>query len=323
MKSNKCRLSWTLPKTNLTQKHSLMTKALTLLCLFAFTVSFNSTAQIVDKKNLVAKKATLQKVSNEFEFTEGPAIHRTGDVYFTDQPNNQIVKWSFETGETSVFMEDAGRANGMFFDRFGNLIAAADMENQLWSIDDKGKKKKKKKGQKLNGPNDLWIAPNGGIYITDPLYKRDYWTRDPEMKQDGEHLYYLSPDRLRLFRVDEKLVKPNGIIGTPDGKKLYVADIGDDKTYVYDIEEDGYLSNRQLFVEMGSDGMTIDNRGNVYLTGKKGVTVFNRKGEQVAQIPVDEDWTANVAFGGPLRRTLFITAMGSIYTLDMKVRGTH
>jgi len=326
MKSNKCRLTWTLPKIQLIQNHTQMTKAFTFLCLFAIAATFQSNAQIVDKKNLVAKKATLKKVSGDFKFTEGPAIHRTGDVYFTDQPNNQIIKWSFETGETSVFMEDAGRANGMFFDRFGNLIAAADMENQLWSIDDKGKKTvliENFKGQKLNGPNDLWVTPNGGIYITDPLYKRDYWTRDPEMKQDGEHLYYLSPDRLRLFRVDENLVKPNGIIGTPDGKKLYVADIGDDKTYVYEIEEDGYLKNRQLFVEMGSDGMTIDNRGNVYLTGKKGVTVFNAKGDQVGHIPVDEDWTANVAFGGPLRRTLFITAMGSIYTLEMKVRGTH
>jgi len=306
--------------------NNTMIKAFTLLCFISISVPLISTAQIVDKKNLVAKKATLNKVSDDFEFTEGPAIHRTGDVYFTDQPNNNIVKWSFETGETKVFMEDAGRANGMFFDRMGNLIAAADMENQLWSIDEKGNKKvliENFKGKKLNGPNDLWIAPNGGIYITDPLYKRDYWTRDPEMQQDGEHLYYLSPDRIQFFRVDEKLVKPNGIIGTPDNKKLYVADIGDNKTYVYDIEEDGYLQNRKLFVEMGSDGMTIDNRGNVYLTGKTGVTVFNPKGEQVAHIPVDEEWTANVAFGGPMRKTLFITAMGSIYTLDMKVRGTH
>lgn len=303
-----------------------MIKALTLLCFLSISASLHSSAQIVDKKNLVAKKATLNKVSDEFEFTEGPAIHRTGDVYFTDQPNNKIIKWSFETGETTVFMEDVGRSNGMFFDRLGNLITAADMENQLWSIDEKGDKKvliENFKGQKLNGPNDLWIAPNGGIYITDPLYKRDYWTRDPEMQQDGEHLYYLSPDRIQFFRVDENLVKPNGIIGTPDNKKLYVADIGDNKTYVYEIEEDGYLKNRKLFVEMGSDGMTIDNRGNVYLTGKTGVTVFNPKGDEIAHIPIDEDWTANVAFGGPMRKTLFITAMGSIYTLEMKVRGTH
>jgi gluconolactonase len=177
------------------------------------------------------------------------------------------------------------------------------------------------KGKRLNGPNDLWIAPNGGIYLTDPLYKRDWWTgRSPEMEQDGQHLYYLAPDRIQFFRVDENLVQPNGLVGTPDGKKLYVADIGDKKTYVYDIEEDGYLKNRKLFCEMGSDGMTIDNKGNVYLTGN-GVTVFNPKGEQIAYIPVEERWTANVVFGGTERKTLFITALDKVYTLEMKVRG--
>lgn len=284
-----------------------------------------SQAQIVDKRGIVAKKATLEKVADGFSFTEGPAVNRAGDVYFTDQPNDRIIKWSFFTGETSVFMENAGRSNGMFFDRMGNLISCADMTNELWEIDAKGNKKvliENYQGKKLNGPNDLWVAPNGGIYITDPLYKRDYWTRNPEMQQDGEHLYYLSPDRVQFFRVDEKLVKPNGIIGTPDGKKLYVADIGDNKTYVYDIEEDGYLRNRKLFVEMGSDGMTLDHKGNLYLTGK-GVTVFNQKGEQIAHIPVDANWTANVTFGGPERKTLFITAMDAFYSLEMNVRGTH
>jgi gluconolactonase len=89
---------------------------------------------------------------------------------------------------------------------------------------------------------------------------------------------------------------------------------------VYDIEEDGYLKNKKVFCEMGSDGMTIDNKGNVYLTGK-GVTVFNPKGEQIAYIPLPERWTANVVFGGTERKTLFITASDKVYTLDMKVRG--
>lgn len=294
-----------------------------MIFLYSFTI--HSKAQIMDKKNIIAKKAELEKAGDGYSFTEGPAVHRNGDVYFTDQPNNKIIKWASNSGEFSVFMEESGRSNGMFFDRMGNLISCADMENQLWSIDDKGNHTvlvENFQGKKLNGPNDIWVAPNGGIYITDPLYKRPYWDRDPEMQQDGEHLYYLSPDRLQFFRVDEKLVKPNGLIGTPDGKKLYVADIGDNKTYVYDVEEDGYLTNRKLFTEMGSDGMTLDNRGNVYLTGK-GVTVFNPKGEKIAHIPVEENWTANVSFAGGDRKTLFITAMGSVYTLKMKVRGVY
>lgn len=303
----------------------MLKKETLILSLLLTLTTLQLSAQIEDKRKIVAKNAELVKVGDGFTFTEGPAVHRNGDVYFTDQPNNKIIKWSATRNEISVFMEDAGRSNGMFFDRWGNLITCADMDNQLWSIDDKGNAKiliENFKGKLLNGPNDLWVVPNGGIYITDPLYKRPYWERDPEMQQDGEHLYYLSPDRLQFFRVDENLVKPNGLIGTPDGKKLYVADIGDNKTYVYDIEEDGYLKNRRLFAEMGSDGMTLDFRGNVYLTGK-GVTVFSPKGEKIAHIPVPENWTANVALGGTERKTLFITAMGAVYTLEMKVRGVY
>lgn len=292
---------------------------LVVCLLFVFHVN----AQIEDKKNLVAKNAEVKKLGEGYGFTEGPAVDRPGNVFFTDQPNNKIIKWSFSTGELSTFTEDAGRSNGMYFNREGELITCADMENQVWSFDKDGNKKvliENFKGKKLNGPNDLWISPKGGIYITDPLYKRDYWERDPEMEQDGEHVYYISADGLQFFRVDENLEKPNGIVGTPDGKKLYVADIGANKTYVYDIEEDGYLTNRVLFAEMGSDGMTIDHRGNVYLTGK-GVTIFNNKGKQIGHIPVDAPWTANVCFGGGDRKTLFITASDAVYSLEMKVRG--
>lgn len=282
-----------------------------------------SHGQIVDKKNLVQRNAEVVKVGDGYGFTEGPAVDREGNVYFTDQPNDKIIKWTFSSGELSVFTDNAGRSNGMYFNREGDLITCADMENQVWSFDKEGNHEvliENFKGKRLNGPNDLWVSPKGGIYITDPLYKRDYWERDPDMEQDGEHVYYISADGLQFFRVDENLKKPNGIVGTPDGKKLYVADIGDNKTYVYDIEEDGYLTNRTLFVEMGSDGMTIDHRGNVYLTGN-GVTVFDRKGNQIGHIPVSDSWTANVCFGGGDRKTLFITASDAVYTLQMRVRG--
>lgn len=280
-------------------------------------------AQIEGGKRIVAKNAEVVKLGDGYGFTEGPAVDRPGNVYFTDQPNNKIIKWSFSTGEFSTFTDDSGRSNGLYFNREGDLLACADMENQVWSFDKEGNKKvliENFKGNRLNGPNDLWISPRGGIYITDPLYKRDYWERDPEMQQDGEHVYFISADGLQFFRVDENLQKPNGIVGSPDGKKLYVADIGAGKTYVYDIEEDGYLTNRTLFVEMGSDGMTIDHKGNLYLTGK-GVTVFDSKGNQIAHIPVPAPWTANVCFGGGDRKTLFITASDAVYGLDMRVRG--
>lgn len=125
-----------------------------------------------------------------------------------------------------------------------------------------------------------------------------------------------------MFRVDEDLEQPNGIIGTPDGKFLYVADIKAGKTYVYSICPDGRLADKKLFTHMGSDGMTIDEKGNIYLTGR-GVTVFNPAGEQILHIPVDAGWTANVCFGGKDRQTLFITATESLYGLQMNMKGAE
>ncbi|MCL1822340.1 MAG: SMP-30/gluconolactonase/LRE family protein, partial [Prolixibacteraceae bacterium] len=125
----------------------------------------------------------------------------------------------------------------------------------------------------------------------------------------------------KLIRVADDLEQPNGIIGTPDGKRLYVADIKANKTYVYDIQPDATLANKKLFCNLGSDGMTIDHAGNVYLTGR-GVTVFNPQGEQIAKIPVEAGWTANVCFGGKNKQTLFITASQYLYGLKMNVKGT-
>lgn len=280
--------------------------------------------EIEDKRGIVAKNAELVKVQDGFEFTEGPAVNRFGDVFFTDQPNNRIHKWNALSNEVSVFKEDAGRSNGMYFLLDGTLIAAADNKNELWAFDPDGNHEvwiTAFKGNKLNGPNDLWVRPKGGIYFTDPLYVRPYWEgRGKESEQAGQNVYFLSADRTELFAVAEDLTQPNGIVGTPDGKFLYVSDIGAKKTYKYEMREDGYLINKTLFCEMGSDGMTIDDRGNVYLTGD-GVTVFNRSGEQIAHIPVPAKWTANVVFGSLDRKTLFITAMDAVYTLQMKNRG--
>ena len=276
-----------------------------------------------EKNSPIAKGAKVEKLSDGFLFTEGPAADKQGNVYFTDQPNDRIMKWSVDDEKITVFLEHTGRANGLYFDRQGYLLSCSDMDNELWKIDMNGKHQvlvADFESKKLNAPNDLWVHPKGGIYFTDPLYQRDYWTRDPAMQMDGEHVYYLSPDTKKLMKVAVDLEQPNGIIGSPDGKHLYVADIKAGKTYVYDIQPDATLANKKLFCEMGSDGMTIDNKGNIYLTGN-GVTVFNPKGEQIAHIPVEANWTANVCFGGKNRDILFITASEFLYSLKMKVKG--
>ncbi len=292
--------------------------------LLSFTILLSFCAAIAQESGqskLVAKGATPELVASDYKFTEGPAVDGEGNVFFTDQPNNRILKWTPGAGVT-VFMENAGRANGLYFDRLGNLLACADEKNELWLIDANKNVTvlvRDYNGKKLNGPNDLWVDSKGGVYFTDPFYKRDYWTRT-EKEIESEDVYYLSPDRKKLTMVMDGFKRPNGIVGTPDGKKLYVADIGDSKTYVFDIASDGSLSNRKLIAPMGSDGMTLDSKGNIYLTGK-GVTIFDPSGKQVGHIPIAEPWTANVCFGGKDGKTLFVTASKSVYTVAMRVKG--
>ncbi|GAB5409070.1 MAG: SMP-30/gluconolactonase/LRE family protein [Balneolaceae bacterium] len=288
---------------------------------YSIIITLISTLSFAQKSSIIADGAKLELISNSFSFTEGPAVDSSGNVYFTDQPNNKIFKWDKESG-IEVFLEESFRSNGLYFDQYGNLLAAADQKNQLIKISpDKsitvligGFENKR-----LNGPNDIWVDQKGGIYFTDPFYQRDWWNHT-EKEILEERVYYYTPSDNKLVVVARDLIKPNGIIGSADGNTLFIADIGDQKTYSYLINDNGTLSNQTLFAEMGSDGMTLDNEGNLYLTGN-GVTVFNSEGEQIEHIKVPEGWTANVTFGGPEQDILFITAMKSLYTIKMKVNG--
>jgi gluconolactonase len=274
-------------------------------------------------QGVVAPGATLQKPAGNFAFTEGPTIDRAGNLFFVDQPNDSIMEWSAD-GKLSTFMKPSGYANGMMFDANGNLIACADEHNQLWSIaPDKTVTVlvTNFQGKYMNGPNDVWIAPNGSMYLTDPFYKRTWWDHTT-MALPNEEVYYLSPDRKNLVRVTDDIQKPNGITGTPDGRTLYISDIGAGQTWRYDIQPDGSLANKTLFCKLGSDGMTIDAEGDLYLCGK-GVTVFDKTGKQIDHIDVKEGWTANVSFGGKDHQTLFITASTSLYSIQLRVKGAN
>ena len=294
-----------------------MTMTGLVCCLGAGLLCAQETVASKDQRTVVAPGTKLEKLSGEFQFTEGPTVDANGNVYFTDQPNDRIMKWSVK-GELSTFMKPAGRSNGMYFDSQGNLIACADEKNELWSIAPDGTVTvlaKEYQGKPLNGPNDVWVHPRGGMYFTDPFYKRPWWEHN-QAPQDGQHVYHLSPDRKQLRRVADDLRQPNGIIGTPNGQTLFVADIGARKTYRFDILPDGSLSGKKLFCEMGSDGMTLDSQGNLYLTGR-GVFVFDRNGQQIDHIEVPESWTANVSFGGKDLQTLFITASKGLYSIQL------
>ncbi len=249
----------------------------------------------------------LQQLEGEYLFSEGPAVDENGNVYFSDINAGKIYKWSTD-GSVTVFFEGLNKPNGLGFDINGILIVCEGGNGRLISIDSQGQiavLADQYNGLRFNEPNDLWIDPQGGIYFTDPAYQSS-------VVQDGEHVYYLSPDRSQVIRVISDLVRPNGIVGTTDGKTLYVADHGAEQTFSYTITADGSLTKKQLFVSTGSDGMELDAVGNLYLTTPNKVQIYDVSGNFLKDIPTQENPT-NVAFGGMDGKTLFITARTAVY----------
>lgn len=268
---------------------------------------------------LIADNAQVRKLCGGFRFTEGPAVDAAGNVFFTDIPNSRIHTW-FVKGELKTFRENSGGANGLFFDKAGELLACEGGGRRLVSISPKGVLTvlaDRYQGKRFNSLNDLWIDAQGGVYCTDPRYggRRD------NMEQDGEHVYYVSLDRQTVTRVISDLVRPNGIIGTPDGKTLYVADHGGKATFRYTIKAPGKLTDKTRLIPEGSDGMTLDEKGNIYLTTNM-VAIYSPAGVFIDEIQVPER-PSNVCFGGPDRKTLFITARTSLYAIDMQVSGAE
>jgi len=295
-----------------------MKKMFTIL--LGLTVFFASAKK--DVPGLIAKDAEVKQAGSGYSFTEGPAVAPDGKVYFTDQPNDRIYVWDEKAG-VSLWLEGTGRSNGMYFNSRGRLVTCADEKNQLCYFDENKNRVVLHEGfdgKHLNAPNDLWISPLGGVWFTDPYYHRPWWPEGQKEIQEVRGVYYLSADG-KITRVIDDFKTPNGIVGTPDGKTLYVADIQADITWRYDIQPDGSLSNKTLFAPKGSDGMTIDYEGNVYLTSGK-IWVYNSKGELIQEIDFPEK-PANVCFGGKKRNILFVTARTGVYTLKMNVKGVQ
>jgi gluconolactonase len=300
-----------------------------------------------------SQHGSLDTIQKGFGFTEGPAVDKNGNVFFTDQPNDKIYRWDASSGAISTFLVGTGRANGMAFDKNGNLIACADMHGEVWKINPDGTHQvlvNNYNGKLLNGPNDVWINPvTGGMYITDPMFPRPYWDNTdprkinnpgwpPVYSEQGPgiagHVYYLAPGSNTLVRVTTMAgwqpdnLFPNGVVGTPDGKKLYVNNWTGDNTgkiWSFDINSNGTLSNMQVLVNnlTGGDGMSMDESGNIYVSHSAGVTAFDKHGNKILNIPLGGSGSNNV-FAGHNNKLLFITGpTDRVTSVMMSVKGVE
>ncbi|MEI6914586.1 MAG: DUF1566 domain-containing protein, partial [Armatimonadota bacterium] len=263
---------------------------------------------------LVQPGSSVTQLASGLQFGEGPAADAAGNVFFSDVLADKINKWSIDS-ELSVFRTNSGGANGLIFDQAGNLLACESDNGRVTSITPQGtvtSLASQYSGSRFNEPNDLWVDSKGGVYFTDPVF----WG---SLTQSGQHVYYINAARTSVTRVISDMVKPNGVVGTADGATLYVSDYGGANTYKYTVNADGTLSNKTLFVAVGSDGMDIDERGNVYLTTDD-VVIYSSVGELIQKIDVPGRPT-NLCFGGADRRTLFITTETALYSIPMLVAG--
>ncbi|NUQ63035.1 MAG: SMP-30/gluconolactonase/LRE family protein, partial [Pirellulales bacterium] len=306
-----------------TENHKPMGRAMTTIwrksiaAMLLATLWGSSAAFGQSRPSVIAPGAKLTKAGDGYQFTEGPTPDSQGGVFFTDVRACRIYRWSTD-GQISLFRADTGNANGLAFDKTGNLLACEGGRGRVVSIDPRGHLTvvaDRYDGKPFNQPNDLWIGPKGGIYFSDPIYAR------VEKSQDGEHVYYVAPDSKRIARVIDDMVRPNGLVGTPDGRTLFVTDHGAKRTFAYAIGEDGRLSRKRVFALVGADGMKLDDEANLYLA-ENGILVYDSAGRRRETIEIPEQPT-NLCFAGPDGRTLFITARPAIYTLRMRVAGAN
>lgn len=305
-----------------------------------------------DGSEIVPPGAKLERLWNKGEFTEGVAVGPDGAIYFSDIPHDpkpgKVVKYDPRTRESKYYCVDSGKSNGLMFDRHGRLIAACGAnfgKQALCEILPNGQVKvlvEKYRGKKFNSPNDLVIHPNGSIYFSDPRYV------GPEpLELDQMSVYRYDPDgSLHRVTTEQEIEKPNGVILSPDGKTLYVAETNNGTTNIepgkeaapgrmtlnaFPIRDDGSLGPKRVLVdfgkELGIDGMTVDKRGNIYAAVRSpkrhGIIVYDPEGKERAYIPTEELPT-NCCFGrGDDGKTLYITAGTGLYRIRLNIEGHH
>lgn len=278
--------------------------------------------EAIAQQSPVSKGATVELVDDGFQFTEGPVWYH-GRLLFSDVTANTIYEWTPGEG-TDVFMTPSGHANGLAVDITGHLLLAQH-KGQVARHTGTGATTPLVQtygGKRLNSPNDLTIASDGTIYFTDP----PYGTRERDRQLSFSGVYRLSPtDNLTLLT--KALERPNGISLAPDDSTLYVNDSKTSTVWAYDISERGRITNKRRFAaphdddaKGATDGMKVDAVGNLYTTGPGGIWVYSPEGVKQTRIAVPKSPT-NLTFGGPERKTLYITARPHVYRVSVNIPG--
>jgi gluconolactonase len=298
---------------------------------------------------LVAPEAAMT-VAARVALLEGPACDGAGNLFFSDIFGNRIYRMTPE-GTVSVFRADSGRTNGNTFDARGRLISCEGAEQgpggrrRIVRTDmETGKIEvltERFEGKRYNSPNDVIADARGHVWFTDPFYGDDR----SALEMSCEAVYRIDPDGTVTRVLSQPDVeRPNGLVLTPDGKTLYVVDSngrpgGNRKIWAFDVADDGSPGRRRLVFDFGrgrgGDGLRLDERGNLWVAAgimfprhsgetadvPPGVYVLNSEGHVLGRIPIPEDLCTNLAFGGPGRRTLYVTAGKSIYKVPLAVSG--
>jgi gluconolactonase len=288
-------------------------------------IAFGPVAFAAEKIPGIGPVSEVVKVQGNFQFTEGPASDGRGNLYFSDIPANRIYRLD-SAGKISVFLEPSNTTNGLMFNRQGKLFAC-EMEGRVVWIDVSTKKAtavaSTYDGKRFNAPNDLVLDQAGGIYFTDPRFRAP----DPR-PQDKEGVYYCDAQG-QVTRLADDLPAPNGVILSVDEKTLYVIPTMQKEMMAYPVQSPGKLGGGRVFCSLkqpegvttaGGDGLTIDSKGNLYITSRLGVQVFDPQGKMLGIIEFPEQ-PANCTFGGRENRTLYVTARTSLYSVEMEATG--
>ena len=264
-----------------------------------------------------------ERIATGFSFTEGPIWHPDGYLLFSDIPGNTIYKWTPD-GNAKAFRSPSGHSNGLTFDKQGRLIVCEHKNRRVSRTEPDGTivtLANEYEGKRLNSPNDAVVKSDGSIYFTDPTYGLGGGVQ--ELAFQG--IYRILPDGNSLELLVDDLFRPNGLAFSPDEKMLYVADTSSGKVIAFEVQSDGTLANRRVFVNpIGfsyPDGIKMDRKGNLYVTTNLNkLQIYDSTGKHLGDIDTPEK-TANCVFGGPDNKTLFITARTSVYRIQMKVQG--